>query len=123
MHRLFMRAKHNAPPDSTTEFIRRAREAIQTEEFRSERRELPYFGLERNATLGSDVCRKGDIGVTGMTERDYYVRRAVEGARAAQQIPCDRDVLLRCCQRRSEYVSTTVSEGKGTTLVQSADPG
>jgi hypothetical protein len=30
-----------------------------------------------------------------MTERDYYVRRAVECARAAQQIPCDRDVLLR----------------------------
>jgi hypothetical protein len=30
-----------------------------------------------------------------MTERDYYVRRAVECTRAAEHIPCDRDVLLR----------------------------
>lgn len=30
-----------------------------------------------------------------MTARDYYVRRAVECARAAEQIPCDREVLLR----------------------------
>ena len=30
-----------------------------------------------------------------MTERDYYVRRAVECTRAAEQIPCDREVLLR----------------------------
>ena len=30
-----------------------------------------------------------------MTVRDYYVRRAVECARAAEHIPCDRDVLLR----------------------------
>jgi hypothetical protein len=30
-----------------------------------------------------------------MTARDYYVRRAVECARAAEQIPCDREVPLR----------------------------
>jgi hypothetical protein len=30
-----------------------------------------------------------------MTERDYYVRRAVEWTRAAERIPCDREVMLR----------------------------
>ena len=88
-----MRAKHNAPPDSTTEFIRRAREAIQTEEFRSERRELPYFGLERNATLGSDVCRKGDIGVTGCPS----VTITSDGQSKAPVRPSKFHVIETCC--------------------------
>src|ERR1700750_3439568 len=40
------------------------------------------------------LSRKVDTGVMGVTRREYYVRRAVECALAADQIPCDRTVLL-----------------------------
>jgi len=40
------------------------------------------------------LSRKVDTGVMGVTRREYYARRAVECALAADQIPCDRTVLL-----------------------------
>jgi hypothetical protein len=55
---------------------------------------LIIFAVPRNALLGSPVCRKGDIGASDVTAHDFYVRRAVECALAAESTPNDRDVLL-----------------------------
>jgi hypothetical protein len=64
------------------------------EKRRCERQADPIFDRGRNAASISTFCPKGDGGVTDVTERDYYIGRAIEYALAAERVRCDRDVLL-----------------------------
>jgi hypothetical protein len=75
--------------------------------------------------------------VTGVTVHEYYVRRAVECALAAESIPCDRDVLLHMAatyfriaaeieMRRAHggFVrSTRVDAAEANILIQPANRG